>query len=338
LAGPDNTLNSADDVFLVAGGFQALSAQFAPRSKQIGSVGRTTADGLVVIEFFDPQTKVFTQVGNVQLASPRINDPFVVNLGTYNDFTPDGVRGMGNVALVFLGNTDAACPVTPLFDELFVANYTGFGPAQGLQFFAVEDTQNGSHVEGIEYPPDFVVGRCATNPVVLPRRMVTLPGVDDLETWIFALSGVYIYITPTGCAYDYGDNPTILAGCVFDPFFSLQATQLGLSPRDLTSSRSRTNPTGVVGTWLTLDGFIPTTDLTQYANTATARWGQAAGINRVFGTNIQQAGQDGIMNSADDRILLAGGGTDYQSFGGEPTTPSAEIFLPPNVNSNVPSP
>ncbi len=108
LSGPDNVLNSSDDVILVAGGFQALSAQFAPRSKQPGSVGRGTADGLTILEFFDPQTRVFTQVGTVQLAAPRINDPYIMNMGQYNNYTIDGVKGLGNVVLVTHGNTDSA--------------------------------------------------------------------------------------------------------------------------------------------------------------------------------------------------------------------------------------
>jgi hypothetical protein len=341
LAGPDNTLDSADDVLLVAGGFQTLSAQFAPRSKLPGAVGRVNADGLTVLEFFDPQTDIFTQVGNVQLASPRINDPYLMNLGVYNDYTIDGVKGMGNVMLVTHGNTDGTCPVTPLIDEVLVANYTGFGPAQGLQFFLVEDTQTFSHVQGIEYyaPPDLdlTVGRCASNPVALPRRMATVPGVQGIETWVFALGGVYIFISPAGCVYAYGDHPTISSGCVFDPFFSLPAVTLGLSTRDLTSSRSASNPTGVVGTWLSLDGGIPTTDLSMFQENVQGL-AEANGMNRVFHRNIPVAGVDGILYTSDDRVLLAGGGVDYPGFGGEPTVPSAEIFLPPGATSNVPSP
>jgi hypothetical protein len=37
------------------------------------------------------------------------------------------------------------------------------------------------------------------------------------------------------------------------------------------------------------------------------------------------------MGTADDRILLAGGGRDYAELGGEPTIPSAEVFLPPRT-------
>jgi hypothetical protein len=339
-AGPDNTLNSSDDIWLVAGGFQALSAQFAPRSKLPGSVARVTADGVTSLEFFDPLTGVFTQVGNLELGSPRINDPYIMNMGHYNDYTIDGVKGLGNVILVTHGNTDATCPITPLLDELLVANYTGFGPAQGLQFFRVEENQFGSHVQGIEYvADDLIIGRCASNPLYMPRRIASVPGVLPLQTWVIALGGCFITCCPCTVFYS-GDHPTVGAGCVFDPFFNLLAVQLGLSPRNLTSTRSTSNPTGLIGSWLTLDGQLPTTELTAppYSGTPTARWGQPQGDVRVWYRNIPLPGEDGILNTPDDRIILAGGGKSYDAPGGEPTTPSAEIFLQPGGNTTVPSP
>jgi len=342
IAGPDSILNSSDDVFVIAGGFQALSAQFAPRSKLPGAVGRGNADGILVIEFYDPQTRVFTQVSNLQLGGARVNDPFVLNLGYFNNYTIDGVLGMGNVALITHGNVDGTCPVTPLIDEHVVANYTGFGPAQGLQFFAVEDTQNGSHVQDIEYPPPpegpgpGYIARCATNPVLLPRKMAVVSGVNPIETWVIAVAGCYVPGCPPGPIY--GDHAAIRAGCVFDPFFSLPAVQLGLSPRDLISNRSKNNPTGVIGCWLTMDGALPTTDMSNYQTTPESRWARANGIQRVFGKNITLAGEDGIMNTPDDRILLAGGGIDYYGPGAEPTTPSAEICLPPGSTNTAATP
>src|SRR5437867_33000 len=46
LAGPDNRLETCDDMFLVAGGFQTLTGQFAPTHKLPGVVGAGQADGL----------------------------------------------------------------------------------------------------------------------------------------------------------------------------------------------------------------------------------------------------------------------------------------------------
>ena len=348
IAGPDNFLNSSDDVLVIAGGFQSLTGQFSPQDKLPGAVASGRADGLTSIEFFDPQTKIFTQVSNVSLFSPKMNKPYIMNLGQSNDFTPDGVQGLGNMVLITHGNSDGNCPVTTLFDELLVANFTGFGPAQGLQFFAVEDPTNSSHVQGIEYPlpPETIrraVGRCGTNPVGMPRRLVTAPGVKGIETWIFSLAGEDIFVLPNGACVENTVTPTMRAGCVFDPFFSLAAADLGLSTRDLQSQRSRNNPLGVIGTWLTLDGQIPTIDRTLFGNTiARSRWGKTVATARIWHRCIPIAGVDGVLNSPDDRILLAGGGTSYGvarvDLGGEPTAPSAEIFLTPNVNSEKPSP
>ena len=272
----------------------------------------------------------------------------LITMGQFNDFTPDGVQGLGNMVLITHGNSDGNCPVTTLFDELLVANFTGFGPAQGLQFFAVEDPTNSSHVQGIEYPlpPETIrraVGRCGTNPVGMPRRLVTAPGVKGIETWIFSLAGEDIFVLPNGLCVENTVTPTLRAGCVFDPFFSLAAADLGLSTRDLQSQRSRNNPLGVIGTWLTLDGQIPTIDRSLFGNTiARSRWGKTVATARIWHRCIPIAGVDGVLNTPDDRILLAGGGTSYGvarvDLGGEPTAPSAESFLPPNVNSEKPSP
>lgn len=335
IAGPDNRLRSADDIFLIAGGFQTLGGQSAPRSKLPGAAGRNEADALRVLEFFDPLTRVFTQVGSLQLATGRVTDPYIMNLGWYNNLTIDGVRGLANVVLVTHGNIDDSCPETPFTDELLTAIYTGFGPAQGLQFFRVEETQFASHTQGGE--PDlagdqYAAGRCATNPVYLPRKMEQATGVGGLQTWILTTAGCLIVNTPFGCVYAYNDYASIGSGCVFDPFYSLPAYQLGLSTRDLASGRNRNNPAGVIGCWLNLDGQIPTVDLTYYGTTPVARWARQVAPARVFNVNLPLPGEDGILDTPDDRILLAGGGQDYVSLGGEPTIPSAEVLVPPKAS------
>ena len=79
-------------------------------------------------------------------------------------------------------------------------------------------------------------------------------------------------------------------------------------------------------------------DLNTYGATGPARWAKPKAAPRVFHRNIQLAGEDEIMNTSDDRILLSGGGNDYTTQGGEPASPSAEILLPPFLNSDEPSP
>jgi hypothetical protein len=356
LAGPDRTLRSSDDVFVLAGGMQTLSGQFAPRTKFYGSAGRFEASGLSVIEFFDPVTDVFTQVSNVSLTQPRLNNPYLMNLGQFNDFTIDGVRGMGNLILITHGNIDSDCPTTPLIDELIMANYTGFGPAQGLQFFMIDDGLTGGHSQAIEHappPPPPIdphggfVGRSATNPVPLVRRMEAVNGVKNEQTWIMAVAGVDIFPTPAGCAYN-STSPTMIAGCVFDPYFSLPAALLNFSPRNLQSQRSENNPLGVIGTWLTLDGpsdldpaisNIPTITLDGFGEPVPpARWARMTAPGRIFCFNLPTAGVDGLINTFDDRVILIGGGDSYDLFGGEPSAPSSEVLIVPFSTIKQPTP
>lgn len=351
MAGPDGRLNSGDDVFLFAGGYQTLSAQFAPQDKQPGAVGSANADGLRSLEIFDPQTSIFTQVGNVALQAARIDEPYIMNLGEYNDFTLDGVAGMGNALLITHGNSDDVCPNTALnvTDDLFVASFSGFGPAQGLQLFRVEDLANGSHTQGVEYaselspagatfPPTPLggagggefVGRSMTNPVAMPRRIESIEGVSDLSTWVFALAGVHTF-GQFGCSY-FHQGLVIDAGAVFDPFYSLQAASLGNSTRDLSVGRSTSNPLGLLGCWLILDGDIPTLGLGNFGTTPTNNWARKPSAGRVYPRNIAIPGEDGILRTADDRVLMAGGGSDGQFQGEEPTNPSAVVFVPPFAN------
>jgi hypothetical protein len=132
--------------------------------------------------------------------------------------------------------------------------------------------------------------------------------VKSEESWVMAVAGVDIFPTPAGCFYNY-NSPTVAAGCLFDPFYSLPAALLGFSPRDLRSQRSDNNPLGVIGTWLTLDGTIPTVGTEGFGeNVSPARWAKMIAPRRIFGANLKTAGEDGILNTFDDRVLLAGGG------------------------------
>jgi len=345
LAGPDGRLQTSDDVILVAAGFQSFSGAFAPDNKFAYNVSRQRAVGLQGIEFFDPLTLTFTQVSNVSLDSPKLNDPYLLNLGAFNDLAIDGTLGVGNMAFLTGGNADTACPVTPFNDLLLVSTYTGFGPAGGIQFFRIVEDLNLSHLEGNEgfnlIPPIFPVARCATDAIPLPRALQTAPSAGNLATWFFTSAGVNIFLTPQGlCVYDYA-SPNMLAGSVFDPYFSLPATDLGQSARDLRTLRTLTNPFGIIGCWLGMDGAIPTIDRSLYATTPPARWARRVGASRVWCAFTPVAGEDGIIHSPDDRVLMTGGGTDYGdpiNVGGEPTTPSAELVIMPGSLTKKPSP
>ena len=359
LAGPDERLGSANDVLLVVGGYQTLSPQFAPVTKLWGRVGSLEADALKSLEFYDAQSKVFIQVSNVSLDNGRVDSPAAMNLGQFNDFTTDGLPGMSNMALITHGNTDSGCPdtISNVINKVLASSFTGFGPAQGLQFFHVQELENNSHVQSNEYsselspvppapgllpPGPFPLGlwieRAGTNPIAMPRRLRTAENLPDVGTWIIALAGVHIYPTPAGCAFVHSTE-VLDAGTIFDPFYSLSALQLGLSPRQLSNTRTRSNPTGVVGSWLIADGAIPTATNDEYGTTfPITRWGRKIANARVYHETNALPGEDGLIGSPDDRVFLSGGGTDYGTFGDEPTAPSSEVWLPPRVNDPEPSP
>jgi hypothetical protein len=162
-------------------------------------------------------------------------------------------------------------------------------------------------------------------------------GVPDIGTWVFALAGYHAVCCPCG---HFGSTPVLDAGSVFDPFYSLPAAQLMLSTRDLVSSRTTTNPLGIIGTWLVIDGDIPTTDTVLFGTTPEARWARKIATYRVYSLNLALPGEDGLLNTRDDRILLSGGGSDSFFFppGSEPAAPNCEIFLPPGVNDRAASP
>jgi hypothetical protein len=339
-AGPDNKLGGLDDLYILVGGFQTPSApDLVPRDKFMRAQNETA---LRTIEVFDPSLHVFSQVGTLSLREPRVNDPQATNLGVFNEVTPDGVTGLGNVILVCNGDDNTACFNTTAESEVISANFTGFGPAQGLQFYLIAYPAGGTesgHLQQMEAILQLDVnsqlfqGRAQTNIVPLVREMESIPpGEMVLGTWVFNGYGVSTICTPGGPAPYY--EACIASGVLFDPFYKLlDAAEFTLSPppnaRDLTLSRIDVqNPTGIFGTWFSLDGDLPNTDRIGYGDTPLGEWAHN-NVNRCFPKLISLAGEDGIINTIDDRVLACGGGQDHQS-GGEATQPSAEVVLIPN--------
>ncbi len=337
IAGSDNRLNNSDDLFIIAGGYQTLSGENAPGDKGYGVIGGGSGDGLTTIEVFDPQTSLTNMITSIRLSGVRIVYPDIVNLGQFNDFTPDGVRGMGNAILITggfdggsnTGTSQAAANtanMTAGLDQVLIATYrSGAGPAQGLQFFEVVDSQYMPHSMNTEYQgvqPLF--SRVANNTVSLPRPYDTSPGVPDRTTWVFSLAGI-------GTVGGYS-SPGVLAGHVFDPFFSVRAAlSFNMEPTDLSNER-HSNPLnflGIVGTWLNIDGAL-STSMDDFGTKPPSQWPTNRGVQRVFHKSIQLSGVDGVPNTDDDRILLAGGGVDI-GYGGDPTIPSSEVLIVPGT-------
>ncbi len=341
-AGPDNLLNSGDDLFLLVGGFQTPTApQIIPTSLLPHQPNTLVMRNL---EVYDPTIHVFSQVGTILLEGPRVNDPQGTNLGIFNEKTPDDVLGLGNVMLICNGDDDAPnCPTTTEVDEIFTVTFTGFGPAQGLTIHRISGQNQGgeeAHEQGIELKiVDPLIlktraawGRSMTNIVPLPRSVEARPGVLAISTWVFDGAGFASHPVLGGCQAVY--NLEIAAGTMFDPLYHLlQAPDFSLVPkpnaRDLKPTRDALiNPTGVVGTWLTMDGKLPSTDRVGFADTNEQFWPSNL-APRVLPRLISLPGEDGISGTPDDRVLFTGGGQNGLDLGGEVSAPSAEIFLNP---------
>ncbi len=250
---------------------------------------------------------------------------------------------MGNVLLVSCGDDDESFGARDdtFEDEVFIATFTGFGPAQGLQVFRQDGTQS-EHFQGLEYfvstggvpevnPPP---GRTATNVVSMPRTVTNLAGNPVPASWVFAGAGVHLFSTPLGQFIWF--EGTIASGCLFDPYFSLTSVvDFQANARDLRPRRSSRNPVGVVGTWLACDGLIPTgvVDpnglLVGFGDIPPGNWAHNK-ANRVWGRLLAIPGVNGLPGDLDDRVLFTGGGQDPNN-GGEPSFPSTELFIIPGT-------
>lgn len=342
-AGPDFRLNTGDDLFILVGGIQTSSAPqlipvlLAPRR------GETL--NMKNIEVYDPTLRIFSQVGTVLLNYDRVNDPQATNLGVFNDRTPDGVLGMGNMVLVTDGDNDTGCLDTADVDELYSAIFTGFGPAQGLIFYEISgenvDGEDG-HIQNQEFDTNAgmagaeIWGRSMTNIVVLPRTLdsETRPGQKESGTWIFNGAGVGYLCAPPICPPCVNFEGTIASGALFDPMYRLiDAAAYTQDPvpdaRDLKPTRNElTNPTGVVGCWLALDGKLPSHNRIGFGDVDPIIWAHN-NADRTYVALVAIAGEDGIVNTTDDRVLFTGGGQNGLDFGGEASVPSSELVIIP---------
>lgn len=339
-AGPDDNLNTGDDLFLLVGGFMTLSGENAPNSKGLFLTGAGRQTGLTTLEYYDPIIEVFTRVPGLSLIKVRVNGVQAANLGQFNQTTPDGVTGLGNVILVANGDNDIA-PLgweTSVDDEVIIATYTGFGPSQGLQMFR-QVSANAGHSQGTEYMianggPGFGEldgtvegnpGRTATEIAPIARRIEN----DYIETAVYNLGGVALAWIP-GVAQIIYSQGTIAAGVVFDPMYNLDAViDFETDARDLRIGRiDPRNPFGVSGTWLLIDGDQPTNSLDGFGTTPPGDLPSLATLHHWTQVEIV-AGPDGVDGSPDDRPIVLGGGTEVENLGGSPSVPSTEFLIQP---------
>jgi hypothetical protein len=180
---------------------------------------------------------------------------------------------------------------------------------------------------------------------VLPA-LLRPEGVETLVTWVITGGGFDQFPTPGGCAVikEASCGFTDLRNFhIFLPFYDAAILFDGsdLSPWDMTNNKSSLNPTGLLGTWLNADSAIPgiiewnPDDVgLGFDNDADATIPRGNMLKaRVFHTLTQLGGEDGIVNTPDDRILVTGGGENYITvFGGDVISLSCEVFLPPGAN------
>lgn len=326
IAGLNGTLGTSDDVLVIAGGYSTLSGAQAPQAKIIGLAQR---DLTTVVEYYDHQLRAVGRAGVT--SERRANTPWLVNLGQHNPRTIDGFLGAANVVLLTHGDDDQF--VTVRESEVFAVTFTGIGIGGGALFFEVPSPAQG-HVQDIEDMRSRIVtdpiGRSGAPVLAVPRMMPTADG-ERVATWVFTTGGVHL--TGIGRLPGLRDG-IVLATHLFDPYFNNNI--LG-APRDLTRSRTSDNPSGIVGTWLSADNEVPLTN-------SSARWATATSLAdlrmvpgpRIWHTASLLPGQDRISGTRDDRVLVIGGGTHYivaqGGIGGDPTSPSAVIYLPPYAN------
>ncbi len=318
IAGFDSVLGTADDIVLFAGGFQTLSGVFAPDLKFLGFLGQSIQSS---IEFYD-QTTGFNSTLPGLTGSDRVRGS-LTNLGSFGDQTWDGEGGLTNAVLVSNGDTnDAQCANSTIPGELFAFTFTGFGPASGIIALEIEPP---TAVQGVETAASCgaVFGRTFAPVIPLANRRIRNGTAVD-GTWLFTAGGVAVTVPPSGCTQDViGCDLTVQGGEFFDAQYNADIDP----PWDLAATRSTQNPTGVQGTWLRTDDDIP--------DDALAGFGDASAIvtlnsARLGHTLSRLAGPDEQLGTADDFVLIVGGGTEYWgSWGGPAVSVGSEVYLPP---------
>ncbi len=346
VAGADDRLGTTDDLVVFSSGVKTLSGQFAPNTKFFQQFSE---DSVSEVEYFDPQTRVFAQSPSVTCLN-RANGARALNLGQYVAETPDGVEGVSNVIVITGGDddTDNTSPALVFISvtraEVFSLTFSGFGPAGGVLFADASFTGAFNHIEHFRVNPLCGAwGRSHADALIMPTQRTYLDVVQQ-SNWVAAAGGVYLFPAPGGGQGQnlQGSNCSgseIRGITFFDPFWTeinrgplTQPPEI--EPADLTEDRTPQNPTGVTGSWIL--AHVPAGDV------ADGFWeGWAEGIfpvarpkaARVFHTLSRLGGEDGALNTLDDRILLVGGGELFFPVdGGEAVSISAEIYLPPNAN------
>ncbi len=360
VAGFDEVLGTSDDVVLFSSGYQTLSGVFAPDLKFPGFQGQANQSSL---EFYD-QTTGFNSTAPGLNMLQRMNGGAAENVGEFRNHTLDGVLGVANVALFIGGdNSGANCAFSNVQSEVIVCTFSGFGPAAGIQFFEENAPMAVNSLESVVADPMncTVIGRTYSD-TEMAVTVRTYDGVQHVTNWAVTGGGIGVVPTPTGCyqsligaglpcqaevvrGFEYYDpfwDPLDRGDLDGDGVIEEFLVNLDLPPEDIpppwSQSRNRTplNPTGITGTWLQSDSLVPD-------NQEDSGYGDELLLTgllrreRMGHTLNKVPGEDGVLHTPDDRLLVVGGGVEfYGTWGGEPVSVGSEIYLQVNANGAHP--
>ena len=350
LGGLDNELGTTDDIIFHAGGFQTLSTIFAPQFKL---PWQNDTDNAQNFEYYDVTTGDNRLAAGI-VSGSRVNTAALLNLGQVRNSTlefdltdpPDGiidpltgdipsVPGMTNLLVIANGDDDSpACPTGVTTNDLVVATFTGFGPSDGLTFTVFAGTAGlTNNIENLVADPMNCApfARSEADMVMVNTRR-TYNGQSIVTGVGLTAGGAYELVPPAGGCVE------IMAGVcsngiqgvtIFDPFYNFQ-TDPTWNP--VPNSNPITHPTGIFGTLINVD--------TTYADDLPDNFGVALDPSiqlnqaKVLHTLSVVPGEDGLLNTVDDRIVSIGGGVSYfPNYGDEPATISCEIILLPGTNT-----
>ena len=347
LAGFDGLLGTTDDLLLSAGGFQTLSTIFAPQFKMPWQQDTSNSANF---EYFDATTGDNRIAAGI-VAAGRVNEPQIINLGIHRnttlefDFdTEDGIidipatPGLNNIVLIANGdNDDPACPTGSGSNDLLVATFSSFGPSNGLSFslFGGEATLF-NNIELVVFDPMNCASfsRSEADLVQVQTRR-TYNGETIATTVGLSAGGAFELPTPNGCVeLMQGTCANGIVGVsIYDPFYNAANDP----PWDPTGNINPiTHPTGIFGTFINVDGLIADDTFDGFADGSLLL---ALSQQKVLHTLSVVPGEDGVLNSVDDRVVSIGGGVSYfPNFGDEPATINCEVIMLPGTNAPDPTP
>ncbi|MEM7166864.1 MAG: hypothetical protein AAF581_15480 [Planctomycetota bacterium] len=352
VGGFDNRLNTPDDKYIIAGGVRTLSPLFAPQTK---FPQRADVFQMQSVEYFDPIAGTVQVANNVQ-TEVHANGARLLNYGHHSRLTQNGAEGPTNIVLLCFGNDDSFNGIggpgssEPQAEQITVT-FTGFGPSEGIGFWAATNEFGGilQHMGNWEYVTALqqaggmcidgtfggMIGRveCPIEPVVYSRM---INGEEFRGGWGVTAGGGNTHRSnlsvprvghETWCVLD-----DVLSFEYFDPFYDAPAQYPTLLDPTLINDEDD-NPTGLIGAWLSADFLVAEETLgSGLLESFVVPAGSKLRGPACYHTITAIPGEDGVINTPDDRVLVAGGGENWLQTGGEPSAVSGQIFLPGGAN------